>query len=100
MMIFVEPIDRTGPSILGVDPWIPGNPKPGERRQLLSEDERSRLAVIASIVRFRKGENIYSAGDPEHELQELAASFNFVAWKFAKLLRFIRQSGLAVAPSD
>jgi CRP/FNR family transcriptional regulator len=31
--------------------------------QLLTDDERARLAVIASIVRFKKGENIYREGD-------------------------------------
>ncbi|MFZ3354705.1 MAG: Crp/Fnr family transcriptional regulator [Xanthobacteraceae bacterium] len=63
MMAFAEPLDRKGPSILGVDPWVSGNPKSGVKRQLLSEEERSRLAVIASIVRFKKGEDIYQAGD-------------------------------------
>jgi CRP-like cAMP-binding protein len=63
MMTFGEPVDRKGPSILGVDPWVPGSPTAGTKRQLLSEEERSRLAVIASIVRFKKGEDIYRAGD-------------------------------------
>jgi CRP/FNR family transcriptional regulator len=31
-------------------------------RQLLSEEERARLAVLASIVRFNKGEEIYRKG--------------------------------------
>jgi CRP/FNR family transcriptional regulator len=62
-MAFAEPSDRKGPSILGVDPWLPGNPRSGAKHQLLSDEERSRLAVIASIVRFKKGEDVYRAGD-------------------------------------
>lgn len=31
--------------------------------QLLTDDERARLAVLASIVRFKKGEVIYQEGD-------------------------------------
>lgn len=33
-------------------------------RQLLTDDERARLAVMASIVRFKKGEVIYREGHP------------------------------------
>jgi hypothetical protein len=36
-----------------------GNPSPGKMHQLLSDEERARLAVIASVVRFRKGAGIY-----------------------------------------
>jgi CRP/FNR family transcriptional regulator len=32
-------------------------------RQLLSDEERARLAVIASVVRFKKGEEVYRGGD-------------------------------------
>jgi CRP/FNR family transcriptional regulator len=32
--------------------------------QLLSDEERARLAVIASVVRLRKGEEIYREGSP------------------------------------
>ena len=32
-------------------------------RQLLTDDERARLAVMSSIVRFKKGEIIYQEGD-------------------------------------
>lgn len=55
--------DRKGPSIWGVDPWVPGNPRKGTRHQLFSDAERARLAVISSIVGFKKGETIYRAGD-------------------------------------
>jgi CRP-like cAMP-binding protein len=32
--------------------------------QLLSDEERARLAVIASIMRFKKGAEIYREGEP------------------------------------
>lgn len=53
---------RTGPTIRALDPWIAG-PTRGKAHQLLNEDERARIAVIASIVRFTKGQEIYQAGD-------------------------------------
>ena len=52
-------IDTRGPAIRGTDPWAAST---GKMRQLLSEEERARLAVIASIVRFKKGEEIYREG--------------------------------------
>ncbi len=52
-----------GPAIRGNDPWLPSNPSAGKLHQMLSDDERSKLATIASIVRFKKGERIYSNGD-------------------------------------
>lgn len=48
-----------GPAIRAVDPWASST---GKMRQLLSEEERARLAVIASIVRFKKGAEIYRGG--------------------------------------
>jgi CRP-like cAMP-binding protein len=48
-----------GPAIRGIDPWASS----GRIHQLLTDDERARLAVIASIVRFKKGEIIYREGD-------------------------------------
>jgi CRP-like cAMP-binding protein len=48
-----------GPTIRAVDPWAPSAEK---MRQLLSDEERARLAVLASIVRFNKGEEIYGEG--------------------------------------
>jgi len=53
------PTNAHGPAIRGVDPWAPSA---GKMRQLLSEEERARLAVLASIVRFNKGEEIYRKG--------------------------------------
>jgi CRP-like cAMP-binding protein len=48
-----------GPLIRALDPWLPG-----KARQLLSEEDRARLATIASVVRFKKGEVIYSVDEP------------------------------------
>jgi CRP-like cAMP-binding protein len=62
-----------GPAIRAVDPWIPGNPTKGERHQLLSEEERARLAKIASIVRFGKGDRIYLEGDPAEAVFNVAS---------------------------
>jgi CRP-like cAMP-binding protein len=53
----------SGPAIRAVDPWLPGNPSIGRLHQLLSDDERAQLATIATIVRFKKGERIYSEGE-------------------------------------
>jgi CRP-like cAMP-binding protein len=49
-----------GPAIRALDPWTPSA---GRMHQLLTDDERARLAVMSSIVRFRKGEIIYQEGD-------------------------------------
>lgn len=62
-----------GPAIRAVDLWLPGIPARGEAHQLLSDDERASLAKIASIVRFKKGEKIYSEGKPAQ------AIFNIVS---------------------
>lgn len=63
----------SGPAIHAVHPWARSNPRPRIRHQLLSDVERARLAKIASIVRFKKGEEIY------HEADEAEASFNIVS---------------------
>jgi CRP/FNR family transcriptional regulator, anaerobic regulatory protein len=52
--------DSHGAAIRAVEPWAPSA---GQMDQLLSADERARLAVVASIVRFKKGEVIYHEGD-------------------------------------
>ena len=54
---------RYGPSLRATDPWLRGKPSQGKQHQLLSEDEKARLATLASIVRFKKNERIYSEGD-------------------------------------
>jgi hypothetical protein len=53
-----------GPRLRAIDPWLPDTISPSTRRQLLSDDERARLATIATIVRFKKGEQVYSDGGP------------------------------------
>ena len=50
-----------GPAVRALDPWTHSA---GRMRQLLTDDERARLAVMSSIVRFKKGEIIYQEGDP------------------------------------
>ena len=52
-----------GPAIHAVDPWVPGNPEPSSRHQLLSDNERAQLVKIATVVRFEKGQQIYREGD-------------------------------------
>jgi len=48
-----------GPAIRAVDPWASST---GKMHQLLSDEERAQLATIASIVRFKKGAEIYRHG--------------------------------------
>lgn len=55
-------IPPRGPSLRGLDPWTLENPSHGKTHQLLSAEERARLAVIASLVRFKKGAEIYREG--------------------------------------
>jgi hypothetical protein len=55
--------DPSGPAIRAFDPWMQGTPQAGKMHQLLSNDERARLAVIATVVRFKKGDEIYRVGD-------------------------------------
>jgi len=54
-------IGSRGPTISALDPWAPSA---GRIHQLLSDDERARLVVMSSIVRFNKGEIIYREGEP------------------------------------
>jgi CRP-like cAMP-binding protein len=63
MMYATPQTGRPGPAIRAFDPWMKGNPSPGRMHQLLSDDERARLAVIASVARFKKGTEIYHEGD-------------------------------------
>jgi CRP-like cAMP-binding protein len=64
MMSVLSPTSRPGPAVRAFDPWTESNPARGRMHQLLSDEERARLAVIASVVRFRKGAEIYRCGDP------------------------------------
>jgi len=59
-MTKVVSIVGRGPAVRGVDPW---GISTGRMKQLLSDEERARLAAIASIVRFKKGAEIYHEGD-------------------------------------
>ena len=54
---------HSGPSLRAIDPWVRGKPSKGTQHQLLSEDEKARLATLASIVRFKKNERIYREGE-------------------------------------
>jgi CRP-like cAMP-binding protein len=56
-------IGRVGPAIRAFDPWAQGNPSSKKMHQLLSDEERARLAVIASVVRFDRGAEIYREGN-------------------------------------
>lgn len=57
------PLGHKGPLILALDPWAPSNRSKGKLPQLLNDEQRTRLAIIASVVRFKKGETIYRSGD-------------------------------------
>lgn len=59
-----------GPAIQAVEPWVSST---GRMRQLLTDEERARLADIASIARFKKGAVIYREGD------NADAIFNIIA---------------------
>ncbi len=60
----LPPVRGGGPAIRALPLWSPGHPSKGKAHQLLSAAERARLSVIASIVRFKKGQKIYGAGEP------------------------------------
>jgi CRP/FNR family transcriptional regulator len=51
-----------GPAIRAPRIWA--SERPPVTQQLLSDEERAQLAVIATIVRFKKGQKVYAAGDP------------------------------------
>jgi CRP-like cAMP-binding protein len=52
-----------GSAIRAIDPWLSGNLEHRRTRQLLSNDERARLAVISSDLRFKIGAEICREGD-------------------------------------
>jgi CRP-like cAMP-binding protein len=54
-------ISGRGPAISALDPWASST---GRIHQLLTDDERTQLAVMSSIARFKKREIIYREGDP------------------------------------
>ncbi len=49
---------RTGPSFIAPDLWRATNPG-----HPLTEEESALLAVISTVVRFKKGETIFREGD-------------------------------------
>ena len=55
------------PNFRAIDPWIVDNPA-GKVHQLLSEEERVRLAAISTLVRFKRGETIFTEGDECHSI--------------------------------
>ena len=61
MLDLVAPARGAGPAIRALDPWVSSG---GRMRQLLSRDERARLAAIATVVRYKKGAIIYRQGGP------------------------------------
>jgi CRP-like cAMP-binding protein len=67
-MPFMSLNSVAGPAIRAPDPWAPGKPSQGEMPQLLSDEERARLVVIASIVRFKKGDEICREGERAHAI--------------------------------
>jgi CRP/FNR family transcriptional regulator len=73
MMMTQKPPERVGPSILAVDPWPSSNHLKGRMHQLLNDEERAQLATIASVVRFKKGSEIYRSGE------QATAMFNIIS---------------------
>jgi len=61
MLDLLTPALGQGPAIRALDPWVSSG---GRMRQLLSRDERARLAALATVARHKKGEIIYRQGDP------------------------------------
>src|SRR3974390_3253711 len=55
------PMHGRGPAIAALDPWVSSV---GRMHQLLTDDQRAQLAVMSSIVRFKKREIVYREGDP------------------------------------
>jgi CRP-like cAMP-binding protein len=65
--------DRSGPSVLAIDPWVSIGRSKGRMHQLLSDEERAQLATIASVARFKKGAEIYRIG------AKASAMFNIIS---------------------
>jgi CRP-like cAMP-binding protein len=59
----MPPTDPQDPAIRAPDLWASRRLAGGRIHQLLNDEERARLAVIASIARFNKGAEIYREGD-------------------------------------
>ena len=74
-----QPPGIYGPAIRALDPWAPTG---GHAQQLLTDDERARLAVVASIVRFKKGEVIYRENDQADAVFNITSGV-VASWKNA-----------------
>ena len=55
---------RVTPKLIATRAWVPGSADAGLSRSLLSDEEAAKLATIATISRFRRGDSIYTAGAP------------------------------------
>lgn len=69
----------------------------GRALHLLSDRERSQLAQIASLVRIRRGEAIYSEGTPADSIYNIATG---VAKTFRTLAASTSQIGAFLFPDD
>jgi CRP-like cAMP-binding protein len=52
-----------GPTLRASDAWLSGGSWPGKAHQLLSDEERALLTTVASIMKFKKGEQVYAEGE-------------------------------------
>ncbi len=81
-----------GPTIYAEDPWLPGTT--GGSRQLLTERQRKHLMTMASIVRFKKGEQIYRAAQPAR------AAYNLISGAATSYADGIRHITGFIYPGD
>lgn len=72
-MLYKSVAGVQAPAIRALDPWLPGNHGHHRTHQLLSDQERARLAGISSVIRFKRGAEIYREGD------EADAVFNIIS---------------------
>jgi CRP-like cAMP-binding protein len=75
----IGPSPSAGPNLRTISLWAPDNPL-GVRHQLLNEEQKARIAKIASVVRFKKGDQIYLRGDAAE------AAFNLISGVVATFL--------------
>jgi CRP/FNR family transcriptional regulator len=71
---------RKGPTIRAADPWVARVDPRRSGHQLLSDAERARLAIVASVVRFRKGETVYRAGAPADAIYNIISGVVKAFW--------------------
>lgn len=51
------------PTVKAIASWARGDHSQGQFRQLLSQEQQKDLSSISSVIRFRKGEIVYSHGE-------------------------------------